>query len=89
MKENITKYMRKSIIIGLLLVAAMPLAAQESNFDQFKQQQNDKFDKFKTDQQAEFDAFRKRMNHGKTRGWIVRARGLEEVNANRNIEGRG
>ena len=27
MKENITKYMRKSIIIGLLLVATMPLAA--------------------------------------------------------------
>ena len=26
---------------------------------------------------------------GKTRGWIVRERGLEEVNANRNIEGRG
>ena len=24
-----------------------------------------------------------------TRGWIVRERGLEEVNANRNIEGRG
>ena len=30
----------------------------------------------------------KRMNHGKTRGWLVRERGLEEVNANRNIEGR-
>ena len=24
-----------------------------------------------------------------TRGWLVRERGLEEVNANRNIEGRG
>ena len=38
-------------------------------------------------QQAGFQS--KRMNHGKTRGWIVRERGLEEVNANRNIEGRG
>ena len=24
-----------------------------------------------------------------TRGWLVRERGMEEVNANRNIEGRG
>ena len=61
MKDNITKYMRKSIIICVLL-AAMPLVAQQSAFDRFKQQQNDKFDKFKTDQQAEFDAFRKRIN---------------------------
>ena len=38
-------------------------------------------------QQAGFQS--KRMNHGKTRGWIVRERGLEEVNAYRNIEGRG
>ncbi len=37
-------------------------------------------------QQAGFQS--KQMNHGKTRGWIVRERGLEEVNANRNIEGR-
>ena len=26
----------------------------------------------------------KRMNHGKTRGWIVYERTLDEVNANRN-----
>ena len=38
-------------------------------------------------QQAGFHS--KRINHGKTRGWLVRERGLEEVNANRNIEGRG
>ena len=25
----------------------------------------------------------------RTRGWLVRERGLEEVNANRNIEGKG
>ena len=31
----------------------------------------------------------KRINHGKTRGWIVRERDTEEINANRNIEGRG
>ena len=62
MKENITKYMRKSIIIGLLLAATMPLSAQQSAFDQFKQQQSSAFDKFKMDKQAEFDAFRKRVN---------------------------
>ena len=31
----------------------------------------------------------KRINHGKTRGWIVRERDTEEINANRNIEGGG
>ena len=31
----------------------------------------------------------KRINHGKIRGWIVRERDAEEVNANRSIEGRG
>ena len=62
MKENITKYMRKSIFLGLLFTAMLPLVAQESNFDKFKQQQNSKFDQFKTDKQAEFDAFRKRVN---------------------------
>jgi hypothetical protein len=29
------------------------------------------------------------IGKARTRGWIVRERGLEEVNANRNIEGRG
>ena len=62
MKENITKYMRKSVFIAALLVAAMPMVAQQSAFDRFKQQQSDRFDKFKTDKQAEFDAFRKRIN---------------------------
>ena len=31
----------------------------------------------------------KRIAHGKIRGWVVRERDAEEVNANRNIEGRG
>ena len=31
----------------------------------------------------------KRINHGKIRGWIVRERDAEEVNANRSIEGKG
>lgn len=31
----------------------------------------------------------KRINHGKIRGWIVRERDTEEINANRNIEGKG
>ena len=30
----------------------------------------------------------KRIGKARTRGWIVRERGLEEVNANRNIEGK-
>ncbi len=38
-------------------------------------------------QQAGFQS--KRIGKARTRGWIVRERGLEEVNANRNIEGRG
>lgn len=53
--------MRKTLFLLAMLVA-LPMAAQESAFDKFKQQQNDKFDKFKADQQAEFDAFRKRIN---------------------------
>ena len=31
----------------------------------------------------------KRIAHGKIRGWIVRERDAEEINANRNIEGKG
>lgn len=54
--------MRKSVFIAALLAAAMPLAAQQSAFDRFKEQQNSKFDQFKADKQAEFDAFRKRVN---------------------------
>ena len=38
-------------------------------------------------QQAGFQS--KRIAHGKIRGWVVRERDAEEVNANRNIEGRG
>ena len=38
-------------------------------------------------QQAGFQS--KRIGKKGMRGWIVRERGLEEVNANRNIEGRG
>jgi hypothetical protein len=38
-------------------------------------------------QQAGFQS--KRINHGKIRGWIVRERDAEEINANRSIEGKG
>ncbi len=37
-------------------------------------------------QQAGYQS--KRVGKTRTRGWLVRERGLEEVNANRNIEGR-
>lgn len=53
--------MRKTLFVLAILVA-LPMVAQESAFDKFKQQQNDKFDKFKEDKQAEYDAFRKRVN---------------------------
>ena len=33
-------------------------------------------------------AWESRTGKARTRGWMVRERGLEEVNANRNIEGR-
>ena len=38
-------------------------------------------------QQAGFQS--KRIGKARTRGWLVRERGMEEVNANRNIESRG
>ena len=46
-----------------MLVFALPLAAQTTNFDKFRQQQNAKFEKFKTDSQAEWDAYRQKMNN--------------------------
>ena len=45
----------------ILLLMALPVAAQKS-FDDFVKQQNKNFNQFKADQQAEFDAFRKRIN---------------------------
>lgn len=48
-------------ILGMLL-AALPIAAQQSAFDDFKKRQNDQFNRFNIDKQAEFDAFRKRVN---------------------------
>lgn len=54
--------MRKTIGCIMLLLAALPLMAQNSMFDRFKQQQQDNFSSFKADKQAEFDAFRKRVN---------------------------
>ena len=38
-------------------------------------------------QQAGFQS--KQIGKAGTRGWLVRERGMEEVNANRNIEDRG
>ena len=51
----------KKILIILLSVLSLPLIAQNSMFDKFKQQQTAQFDQFKADKQAEFDAFRKRV----------------------------
>ena len=53
--------MRNPLLLSLL-VFALPLAAQTTSFDKFKQQQDAKFDKFVTDKQADYDAFRQRAN---------------------------
>lgn len=45
-----------------LFFSALPLMAQQSAFDQFRQQQAAQFNQFKSDKQAEYDAFRKRVN---------------------------
>lgn len=53
--------MRKGILLGIML-CALPMMAQKSAFNQYKEKQTAQFDQFKADQQAEFDAFRKRVN---------------------------
>lgn len=52
----------KRIAFFLSLLAALPLGAQTSAFDQFRQQQQAQFNQFKNDRQSEFDAFRRRVN---------------------------
>lgn len=57
--------MRHSMRVLLLFMAmstVLPMAAQQSSFKQFREQQNAKFNQFKADQQAKYDAFRKRVN---------------------------
>jgi len=54
--------MKKTLIIYGLLMLSLPMMAQQSEFDKFKQQQSARFDQFKADKQAEFDAFRQRVN---------------------------
>lgn len=53
--------MRKVILLGIVL-CALPMVAQQSTFDKFKEQQTAQFDAFKDKQQADFDAFRQRIN---------------------------
>ena len=53
--------MKKALIL-LLSAWLLPAFAQQSEYDRFKQQQNDKFNQFKADKQAEYDAFRKQVN---------------------------
>lgn len=54
--------MRRTIIFGLFLMLAWPMAAQSNAFDAFRKQQEEQYNRFKTDKQAEYDAFRKRAN---------------------------
>lgn len=53
--------MRKIVFIGTLFLPVF-LSAQQTTFEQFRQQQTDKFNQFSADKQAEFDAFRRRAN---------------------------
>jgi hypothetical protein len=53
--------MKKQFLLGMVL-AAMPMMAQQSAFDKFKQEKEGQFSQFKEDKQAEYDAFRKRVN---------------------------
>ena len=55
------RFMRQTILL-LALMAVMPMAAQKSGYDQFRQQQNAKFNQFKAEQQAKYDAFRRQAN---------------------------
>ena len=55
--------MRNTVfIICLTVLSVLPVGAQQSAFDKFKQQQNDRFSQFTDNQQAQWDAFRKKMN---------------------------
>lgn len=53
--------MRKIVFIGILFLP-LSLSAQQTTFEQFRQQQTDKFNQFSASKQAEFDAFRRRAN---------------------------
>lgn len=53
---------QENIIIGLLLLLALPITAQVDSFEQYKQQQGYIFNQYSADKQAEYDAFRKRVN---------------------------
>lgn len=53
--------MKKTLFLLAMLIA-LPMAAQQSSFEKFKQQKQGEFDRFKEKQQADFDAFRQRIN---------------------------
>ena len=52
----------KRTVFFISLLVALPMAAQNDAFDQFRKQQQAQFNQFKNDQQSEFDAFRRRVN---------------------------
>ena len=61
MQAKLTESMRKTIFFWLFLLV-LPVSAQNTSFDAFRQQQKDKFNQFRDAKQAEYDAFRKRVN---------------------------
>lgn len=50
------------LIFFLVEIFALPLAAQNSSFDEYHQQQKDEFGRYQAKYQAEFDAYRKHLN---------------------------
>lgn len=52
----------KNVFLLVSLIIALPLAAQNDSFEQFRKQQQAQFNQFRDKQQDEFDAFRRRVN---------------------------
>ena len=53
--------MRRVILI-LMLAFALPMAAQNVDYEAFRQQQREKFKQFQNEQQDKYDAFRREVN---------------------------
>ena len=53
--------MRKATI-GCMLVFALSVAAQSTDFEKFREQQRASFSQFRDNQQDKYDAFRQRVN---------------------------
>ena len=52
----------RNLIIGCMLVVAVSVAAQSTDFEKFREQQRASFSQFRDNQQEQYDAFRQRVN---------------------------